>query len=216
MTESIYLEARLFLAAFLLGIILIFIYDILRILRRIIIHNLFFIALEDFLFWCGAGLICFGLMFWMYQGRMRAFYFIGLFLGMALYHFNLSPVVVEPITKIIKKTGHFIKNIILFFVKPAVKAYKKWKIKNEKREKARKAARQEKIKKEEKEKQDRDKRKEEKREKKRKELEVEKQRKIENREKKRQEKVKNLEMERQLREKKENEKQRKRKKAGNK
>lgn len=140
MTESIYLEARLFLAAFLLGILLIFVYDIIRIIRRIIIHNLFFIALEDFIFWCCAGLVCFALMFHMYQGRMRAFYFIGLFLGMVLYHFNLSPVIVEPVTKLIKKVKVLLKKAVWCITAPIVKSYKKWDLKQKKKEEERKAA----------------------------------------------------------------------------
>lgn len=144
MTESIYLEARLFLAAFLLGVILIFVYDVLRIIRRIIIHSLLIIAIEDFLFWCGTGLACFGLMFYMYQGRLRAFYFIGLFLGMALYYFNLSPVVVETVAKALKKVIQILRNIIVFFVTPFIKKYKKWNIKKKEQQKVKKSLKQEK------------------------------------------------------------------------
>ena len=94
-SESISQEAWFLWISILVGAGLFFLYDILRIFRRIVPHGNLWIGMEDFLYW----LICTGAVFIMlYQendGMMRGFAFGGLLIGMSLYYLLLSRLVIR-------------------------------------------------------------------------------------------------------------------------
>lgn len=102
MNQALSIELSFFLISVLCGAILLLVYDIFRILRRIIKHNGGFVALEDLLFWVGASLFIFVMLFKENDGIIRGFAIIGMTAGMLLYHYILSDIIVNLVTKLIQ------------------------------------------------------------------------------------------------------------------
>lgn len=71
--------------ALLMGIFITFVYDILRIFRRVVPHSSFFVSLEDLGFWIYCGAEVFLLMYHESNGTLRWFAVIGALVGMLLY-----------------------------------------------------------------------------------------------------------------------------------
>ncbi len=102
MNEAISIELWFFLVSIASGAILLAVYDVFRILRRLIKHDSLLIALEDLLFWLGASLFIFAMMFRENDGIIRGFSIMGMAIGMVLYHFMISDLIVSLITKLIR------------------------------------------------------------------------------------------------------------------
>lgn len=111
MSGSITWEAVFFLQAFLLGIVLMVIYDLLRILRMVIPHNLIITSLEDLIYWIFNGLAVFRLLFLENNGTVRGFALGALFLGMLLYNKTVSP----KLLKMVKYTLTYLKKMFKSF-----------------------------------------------------------------------------------------------------
>ncbi len=86
-----------------MGIFITFVYDLLRILRRVIRHNNFFVSLEDFLFWVFCALAVFALMYSMGNGNLRWFAVFGALGGMFVYLKTVSPLFVRVAAGFFKK-----------------------------------------------------------------------------------------------------------------
>lgn len=102
-SEAILKEADILLKAFATGVILIFVYDLLRIIRRLIPHGTVWIAVEDFLFWAGSALTIFAMLYRENDGYLRGFSIGGVVLGMLLYSLLLSRFVVKGSVFILEK-----------------------------------------------------------------------------------------------------------------
>jgi len=102
-SETILKEAEIFLKALATGVVLVFVYDWLRIIRRIIPHGNIWIAIEDFLFWMGSAIVIFSMLFRENDGYLRGFSLGGVALGMILYLACLSRFVVKGISFIMNK-----------------------------------------------------------------------------------------------------------------
>ena len=96
-------ENEFLLHAFLLGIFVTFLYDLLRIFRRIVPHNLFLVSAEDLGFWIYCGAKVFLLMYHESNGTLRWFAVFGALLGMALYRKLCSPFLVKYVSMILGK-----------------------------------------------------------------------------------------------------------------
>ena len=85
-----------------MGMILSFFYDLLRVLRRLIAHNLFWISAEDLIFW----LICGNRFFLLLQresdGIIRWFAVCGAAAGIFLYQRFFSPHFIRLTTALLK------------------------------------------------------------------------------------------------------------------
>lgn len=99
MNEAITVELQFFLISILWGAIILVIYDLLRILRRLIPHNSLFIALEDLIFWVLASVFIFAMIYTMNNGTIRGFSVMGMGIGMILYHYIFSELLVKWISK---------------------------------------------------------------------------------------------------------------------
>ncbi len=102
MNHAITMELQFFLISILWGAIVLLAYDGFRIIRRIIRHNGFFLAIEDLIFWMIAGLFIFSMIYRENNGVIRGFSVMGMAIGMVLYHYILSDFLVSFITKIIR------------------------------------------------------------------------------------------------------------------
>lgn len=102
MNHAISIELKFFLISVLWGCILLLIYDCLRIFRRLIKHDSFFIALEDLIFWVAASLYIFAMIYKQNNGIIRGFSVMGMAIGMVLYHYIASDFLVNMITKLLR------------------------------------------------------------------------------------------------------------------
>ena len=84
MNEAIAIEMRFFVISILWGCLILVIYDLLRIFRNIIRHNKIAIGIEDILYWILCGVLIFKMMYKHYNGIIRAFSILGMFIGMLI------------------------------------------------------------------------------------------------------------------------------------
>lgn len=124
-SETIGQEACFLGVSVLVGMGLFFLYDILRIIRRLIPHGNLWIGAEDFVYW----LICTGTVFVMlYQqndGMVRGFALGGLLVGMGIYYLLLSRLMIRINVLVWKKILGFLGKIFGFFLRPVIKISKK-------------------------------------------------------------------------------------------
>lgn len=83
-------QAWLFGMAFASGAGMLLVYDVFRIVRRIVRHNTAGIAVEDMFFWLGCAFWLFRLMYRENDGIIRGFVIFGAFAGMVCYNLLLS------------------------------------------------------------------------------------------------------------------------------
>ncbi|MHB8131733.1 MAG: spore cortex biosynthesis protein YabQ [Mobilitalea sp.] len=102
MNHAITIELQFFLISILWGGILLLVYDGLRIVRRLIKHDSFFLAVEDLIFWVLASVFIFAMMYRENNGIIRGFSVMGMAIGMVLYHYIFSEILVNIITKFIR------------------------------------------------------------------------------------------------------------------
>lgn len=105
MSQNIQTEAQLLCLSVLTGICLMAAYDALRILRLMIRHSWAMVGLEDFLYWCMAGLTTFYLLYRQNDGNLRMYVIGTVLLSMILYDRLISRICL----RVLKKTGRWIK-----------------------------------------------------------------------------------------------------------
>ena len=101
MSELVVAELMLLLRALKLGIWIAVVYDLLRIFRRIITHNVWAIGVEDGLYWCYVGTEFFKLLYKYNEGRLRWYLIAGAMIGMLLYSMTIGKSFVRFCSKII-------------------------------------------------------------------------------------------------------------------
>lgn len=105
-TENEFLLQSLFM-----GVFITFIYDILRIFRRVIPHKKFAVSIEDIIFWIYCAAKVFLMMHHESNGTMRWFAVLGALTGMVLYIKLFSPFFVKGVSFVLTQ-------IISFLLKP--------------------------------------------------------------------------------------------------
>lgn len=96
-------ENEFLLHSFLMGIFITFVYDLLRIFRRVVRHGSFLVSLEDLGFWIYCGTEVFLLMYRESNGSMRWFSVIGAMAGIFAYKKLVSPPLVKYVSLVITK-----------------------------------------------------------------------------------------------------------------
>lgn len=112
-SENIFL-----LYALLMGIFITFIYDILRIFRRVFPHRSFLVSVEDLGFWVYCAAEVFMLMYRFSDGMLRWFAVLGALTGMFLYKKLVSPFFVKYVSLALLQIKKFLGKIIGFLLKP--------------------------------------------------------------------------------------------------
>lgn len=110
------------LYALLMGIFITFVYDLLRIVRRVIPHGNFCISLEDILFWIYCAAKVFLLMYHESDGTLRWFAILGAMVGMLLYKKLVSPYFVKYTALLFKVLLKVLGRIWSFLTLPVRKA----------------------------------------------------------------------------------------------
>ncbi len=90
MAGLIYDEVELFVICLLLGMVLAFFYDGIRILRLFFKHKDWLVDLEDLFFWLFTAWMAFRTLFIYNRGALRGYAFMGMFLGVVIYALTLS------------------------------------------------------------------------------------------------------------------------------
>ena len=111
-------ESVFMLYAILLGVFIVFVYDLLRILRRIIPHNILWISIEDILFWGFCATEVFLLMYHESNGTMRWFAVLGALTGMAVYYYTISRFLVKYVSLFLKKVLQTLGKLLGIVFKP--------------------------------------------------------------------------------------------------
>ena len=88
-------QCQLFLNGIFMGACIIFVYDLLRIWRRVIRHGTIWIGIEDMFFWCGCGIAVFAMLYRQNDGLIRGFVIAAILCGMLMYHVSVSKYIVK-------------------------------------------------------------------------------------------------------------------------
>ena len=96
-------QAFLFLTCVKTGIIMGVIYDLVRVLRKIIYHPNWLVQIEDLLYWVACGCFAFIMIYWRNYGQIRGFVFLGILIGTVLYFSTVSQLFVKIMTQIIMR-----------------------------------------------------------------------------------------------------------------
>lgn len=118
MSPNITAELYFLFHSFLMGILITVLYDVLRILRKIIPHNILAISLEDFLFWTACSLLIFFVLIRENNGILRWFSVAGAMAGMFLYKKTLSILFVKYTSRLICKLLHIVEKLLYLFFRP--------------------------------------------------------------------------------------------------
>ena len=101
-------DENVFLAhAFFIGIYITFVYDLLRILRRVVPHSSFWVSVEDLAFWVYCAGKVFLLMHHESDGTLRWFAVLGALVGMLLYRKTVGALFVKYISLALIKVRDF-------------------------------------------------------------------------------------------------------------
>lgn len=109
MSEGILFELQFFFRAFVWGIFMMSLYDLIRIFRRLIRHGTAAIAVEDLLYWLVCGVLIFRMLYVENSGAVRGFAIAAVVLGMLLY-LQFS----KLLNKVRKKLHSSVKRFILY------------------------------------------------------------------------------------------------------
>ena len=113
MAFSISNEVFILLYSFMAGIIISFIYDLFRILRKNVHVGILFSNIHDIIFWFLATAVMFFVVFYANNGRLRWYQFLGAFSGSAVYFLTLS----KPLIYVLCHTINIFFKIFDFFLK---------------------------------------------------------------------------------------------------
>ena len=117
-------ENTFMLYAFCMGMFITFVYDLLRIFRRVIPHNGFWVSAEDLLFWGFCAVEVFLLMYHMSNGTLRWFAVLGAMAGMFIYLMTVSRFLVKYLSFLLGKILKIVGKILAFLFRPAAVAGK--------------------------------------------------------------------------------------------
>ncbi len=114
-------ENEFLLYALLMGIFITFVYDVLRICRRVIPHGSFWISMEDLCFWIYCAMEVFLLMYHESDGTLRWFAVLGAMAGMFAYKKLISPFFVKYVSLLLNKLIEPIVKAIKWLWRPVAK-----------------------------------------------------------------------------------------------
>lgn len=111
-------EFRVMGVAFFSGALITIVYDVLRIFRRVLSHNNFWIGAEDLIFWMWTAFWTFSVLYRENDGNLRMYTMLFMAVGMISYHMTISEPLVRILGKIFKKIA-----MILFYPLKLLKFY---------------------------------------------------------------------------------------------
>lgn len=124
MSISIANEVYIFLIMVLLGATSVFLFDLFRIMRKLIKMSTALVAVTDFVFWIIFSVIIVGGIVYFNNGSLRWYEFIGMILGAIIYFGVLSRPIMFVFIKIIDLFAKFIGYILKILLTPLIFLYK--------------------------------------------------------------------------------------------
>ena len=118
MSQEIIQEVTFFLHSVIMGLLITFVYDWIRVLRKLARHGSFLTSVEDFLFWLACGIAVFYMLYKENNGVLRWFAVVGASLGMLLYKAVIRDRFVHVMSTCIYKILWFIFRVIQVVLKP--------------------------------------------------------------------------------------------------
>ncbi len=118
MSQEIIQEVTFFLHSVIMGLLITFVYDWIRVLRKLARHGSFLTSVEDFLFWLACGIAVFYMLYKENNGVLRWFAVVGASLGMLLYKAVIRDRFVYVMSTCIYKILWFIFRVIQVVLKP--------------------------------------------------------------------------------------------------
>ena len=118
MSQDIVQEVTFFLHSILMGLIITFAYDWVRIFRRLFKHGRVLTSVEDLLYWFACGISVFYMLYRENSGVLRWFAVMGATLGMLFYKAIMKNRFVDVMSTYIHKIMWFIFRIIQIVLKP--------------------------------------------------------------------------------------------------
>lgn len=125
MSQNIINESYFFGCCVLTGIAVIFMYDVLRIFRRIVIHGVVAVSIEDFIYWVGCSFFVFHMIYIRNDGIIRGFAILAIVLGMLIYNLTISRVFVKYISMVLNKIIKLVTAPIKWILKKCTNVLKK-------------------------------------------------------------------------------------------
>lgn len=108
-------------ASFLWGVVLMFVYDFILVLRLRFSHGKVLVLVEDWIFWAVASLFVFQMIFTLNNGIIRSFFVISFILGMFAYR----KIVKKRVQRVITAIFSFIFRPYVWILKKICKIHKK-------------------------------------------------------------------------------------------
>ncbi len=102
MSGAILGELRFFALALLRGVLILALYDVIRVFRRVIFHGVWAVAAEDLLYWIATALLVFELLYRENDGAVRGYALFAVAVGMLFYHQTVSGWLVEHIAGVLR------------------------------------------------------------------------------------------------------------------
>ena len=94
-SQGILEQGRLFLTGVLCGVALWFLYDLIRLWRRLVHHGVVWMAIEDLVFFFVCGMAGFQLLYPQSLGQLRVFLILAFGIGSLAYHRLVSPFLIK-------------------------------------------------------------------------------------------------------------------------
>jgi len=118
MIISVNSQAYVFLCTIIGGMAIALVYDIFRIFRKAVKTGSLVTYVQDLLYWLIVAVIMFLTIYYSNDGELRAYLFIGAFIGVILYALLLSRIVMRSSLFIIKMMKYVIKTLIFILSYP--------------------------------------------------------------------------------------------------
>lgn len=102
-SQSIIQEADFFVVSLLSGCLLVFLYDVLRVFRRLVPQGAVAVAVEDLLYWLVCAFLVFAMLYQKNDGLIRGFAIGAVAAGMLLYNHFVSPRVIRLVVFLVRR-----------------------------------------------------------------------------------------------------------------
>lgn len=118
MSQEIVQELTFFTHSVLMGLAITFVYDWIRVFRRLFRHGVILMSVEDLLFWFACGLAVFYMLYKENDGTLRWFAVLGATLGMFLYKIIVRDRFTNIMSTILHKIMWFVSRVLQIVLKP--------------------------------------------------------------------------------------------------
>lgn len=112
MSREIVQELTFFTHSVLMGLVITFVYDWIRVLRRLFRHGTVLMSVEDLLFWLICGIGVFYMLYRENNGTLRWFAVLGAAIGMFLYKMIVRDTLVNVMSTCLHKMMWFVFRVL--------------------------------------------------------------------------------------------------------